>query len=74
LVVEAQRRRDEILDRARIEAEGIQADAEQYAQRVIDRLGEYLERIQTALVDTKEMLRKDAEAQRQKMNGEKETT
>lgn len=64
LVIEAQRRRDEILQRARIEAAGIEADAEQYARNVIDKLGEYLQRIQNAVESTRDMLQRDAEAKR----------
>lgn len=64
LVIEAQRRRDEILERARIEAEGIEADAEQYARNVIDKLSEYLQRIQNAVESTRDMLQRDAEAKR----------
>jgi len=64
LVIEAQRKREEILERARIEAEGIQADAEHYADSLIDKLGEYLGRLQTAVESTREMLQRDSEANR----------
>jgi len=74
LVIEAQRRRDDILERARIEAEGIEADAEQYAQSIIDKLSEYLERIQTAVHNTRDMLQRDAEAKRARTESAKQVT
>jgi vacuolar-type H+-ATPase subunit H len=74
LVIEAQRKRDDILERARIEAEGIQADAEQYAQSIIDKLGEYLGRLQTAVTGTRDMLERDAEAARPQPTPEREAT
>jgi vacuolar-type H+-ATPase subunit H len=74
LVIEAQRKRDDILERARIEAEGIQADAEQYAESIIDKLSEYLGRVQTAVGNTREMLQRDAEATRPQPGSEDTAT
>ena len=74
LVVEAQRKRDDILERARIEAEGIEADAEQYAQDIIAKLGEYLARVQTAVENTRDMLQRDAEAHRPQPTSERDAT
>ncbi|MBM3499640.1 MAG: hypothetical protein FJX74_13350 [Armatimonadetes bacterium] len=74
LVIEAQRKRDDILERARIEAEGIQADAEQYAESIIDKLAEYLGRVQTAVDGTREMLQRDAQAARLQSSAEDTAT
>jgi len=74
LVIEAQRRRDEILERARIEAEGIEADAEHYAQSIIDKLAEHLGRLQTAVDGTRDMLQRDAEANRPQPGAESDAT
>jgi len=74
LVIEAQRKRDEILDRARIEGEGIKADAWQYAQSIIGKLNESLTRLQTAVDNTKDMLQREAEAQSQASSGDKVAT
>ncbi|MGQ9732303.1 MAG: hypothetical protein ACUVX8_13675 [Candidatus Zipacnadales bacterium] len=65
LVIEAKRRRDEILERAKIEAEGIRDDAYQYARNVIEKLSENLLRIQAAVNNTKEMLQREQETSAQ---------
>ena len=73
-VIEAKRKRDEILERAQIEGEGIRADAENYARSVIDKLGEYVDRIGATVQNTQEMLARDAEAQRAAPPDDTETT
>ncbi len=74
LVVEAQRKREQILERAQIEADGIRADAENYARNVINKLGEYVDRIGATVDSTKEMLERDADAQRQEPSSEADSS
>jgi len=73
LVIEAQRKRDQILQQARIEADGIRADSENYARSVITKLGEYIARIAASVDQTREMLERDGEAEKQRRSGEANT-
>jgi hypothetical protein len=73
LVIEAQRKRDQILEQARIEGDGIRADAENYARTVITKLGEYIARIAASVDQTRDMLERDAEAEKQRRSGEANT-
>jgi vacuolar-type H+-ATPase subunit H len=73
LVIEAQQKRDQLLQQARIESDGIRADAEDYARNVITKVGEYIARIAASVDQTREMLERDAEAEKQRRSGEQDT-
>ncbi len=65
LVIEAKRERDQVIEQANIEADGIRADAGNYARSVIQKLADYIARVGAAVDDAQAMLERDAQAQRE---------
>lgn len=62
LVIEAQRKREQVLQQANIEADGIRADAENYARSIIQKLADYVTRVGAAIEDARAMLERDTQA------------
>ena len=72
LVIEAERRRDQVLKQANIEGDGIRADAENYARSVVQRLAGYVTRVGASVDEARQMLERDAQAQREETSEEEE--
>jgi vacuolar-type H+-ATPase subunit H len=74
LVIEAQRKREQVLEQAGIEADGIRADAENYARSVIQKLADYTARVGAAVEDARQMLGRDAQAEREASRTDEESS